>query len=102
MENRDIKSEIVSSEDWSGFTFVFSNGWSVSIQQSKAHHCTKGKSAEVAIFDPQDRWYSYCESSCDISVSEEETCVNGWLNADDVGRIISIISRKEVDEDNRI
>ena len=95
MENRDIKSQILSSEIGSGLLFVFSNGWSVSIQQSKAHQCTEGKSAEVAIFDPHDRWYSYCESSRDISVSKEETYVNGWLNADDVGRIISIISRKE-------
>ena len=91
-----MNTEIVAAPQWDGFTFVFSNGWSVSIQQSKAHHCTEGKSVEVAILDPDDRWYRYCELSCDIYASKEETYVNGWLNADHLGRVISIVSQNDI------
>ena len=92
-----VKTEIIPSESWNGFTYVFSNGWSVSVQQSDAHYCTVGKTAEVAIFDPENNWYTYDEEKNEILISEEDTHVNGWLNADQVAKIISIISRKKVD-----
>jgi hypothetical protein len=92
-----VKTEIIPSENWNGFTFVFSNGWSVSIQQGDAHYCKIGKTVEIAIFDPKDNWYSYDQEKNEILMTEEDTCVNGWLDADQVARIILIISQKEVD-----
>ena len=93
-----VKTEIIPSEHWNGFTFVFSNGWSVSIQQSDAHYCEIGKTAEVAIFDPKENWYAYDEESntLDAGWPSGDTYVNGHLDADAVAKIISIISQKKV------
>ncbi|SVD94172.1 uncharacterized protein METZ01_LOCUS447026, partial [marine metagenome] len=44
-------TKITPSEHWNGFNFMFSNGWSISIQQSDDHYCRVGHTAEVAIFD---------------------------------------------------
>ena len=88
---------ITPSEHWNGFTFEFSNGWSISIQQSENHYSKVGKTAEVAIFDDKGNWYGYDDEVCGIFDPEEETYTNGWLNADDIAKIISIISRKKVD-----
>ena len=90
-------TSIVPSEHWNGFTFEFSNGWSISIQQSEHHYSKVDKSAEVAIFDDKDDWYVYDEEKNDIFKSAEDTHVNGWLDADAVAKIISIISQKKVD-----
>ena len=91
-----VKTEIIPSEHWNGFTFVFSNGWSVSIQQGDAHYCEIGKTAEVAIFAPKDNWNSYDQEKKEIIISEKDTYVNGHLDADAVAKIISIISQKKV------
>ena len=92
-------TKITPSEHWNGFTFEFSNGWSVSIQQSESHYCTVGKTAEVAIFDPKDNWYAYDEEDGVVNeLPNADTYVNGHLNADDVAKIISIISQKRVDK----
>ena len=88
---------ITASEHWSGFTFVFSNGWSISIQQSENHYCKVGETVEVAIFDPADSWYGYDEEKCEIFVPSENTHVVGHCSADNVGKIISIISQEKVD-----
>ena len=95
MENS--KTSITPSEHWNGFTFSFSNGWSVSIQQGKDHYCERGKTAEVAIFDDEDNWYAFSEVKGHIFKSEEDTYVNGWLDADAIAKIISIISQEKVD-----
>lgn len=92
-----MKTKIVASESWNGFTFTFSNGWSISIQQSKSHNCTVGESAEVAIFDPDDFWFGYDQEKREIFKPNAETYVNGWLDANEVAKIISIISQKRVD-----
>ena len=76
---------------------MFSNGWSISIQQSDDHYCNVGKSAEVAIFDDKDNWYAFDEEKRDIYIPNEDTYVNGYLDADDIGKIISIISQEKVD-----
>ena len=91
-------TRITPSEHWNGFTFEFSNGWSVSMQQGEAHYCTVGKTAEVAVFDPMDNWYVYDEDSQTLEASEQDTTVNGHLDADAVAKIISIISQKKVDK----
>ena len=90
-----VKTEILPSEHWNGFTFVFSNGWSISIQQGESHYCNVGKSAEVAIFDPQDRWWGYKDG--ELFLSEEDTHVLGWTNADDIARIIALIAPLEIE-----
>jgi len=90
-------TKITPSEHWNGFNFMFSNGWSISIQQSENHYCKVGESAEVAIFDDKENWYVYDEEKHDIFKSEEDTHVNGHLNADDIAKIISIISQEKVD-----
>jgi hypothetical protein len=95
--HKQTSGSITPSEHWNGFTFVFSNGWSISIQQSENHYATVGKTAEVAIFDEKDNWYVYDEEKHDIFKSDEDTYVNGWSNADDIGKIISIISQEKVD-----
>ena len=95
-QNANMTS-IIPSEHWNGFTFGFSNGWSISIQQSEQHYCKVDKSAEVAIFDDKDDWYVYDEEKNDIFKSAEDTHVNGWLDADAIAKIISIISQEKVD-----
>ena len=100
MTYKQTAGSIAPSEGWNGFTFVFSNGWSVSIQQSENHYCTVGKTAEVAIFDLRDNWYGYDDEKRDIFIPNKEyheTYVNGHLNANDVAKIISIISQEKVD-----
>ena len=93
-----VKTEIIPSEHWNGFTYVLSNGWSVSVQQGDAHYCEIGKTAEVAIFDPKENWYAYDEESntLDAGWPSGDTYVNGHLDADAVAKIISIISQKKV------
>jgi len=88
---------ITPSEHWNGFTFEFSNGWSISIQQSENHYCKVGETAEVAIFDEVDRWYGYDKDKCEVYVPSEDTHVVGSCTADDIAKIISIISQKKVD-----
>ena len=100
-QNANMSTRITPSEHWNGFTFEFSNGWSASIQQGESHYCTVGKTAEVAIFDDRDNWYGYDDEKRDIFTPDKEyhdTYVNGHLNADDVAKIISIISQKRVDK----
>ena len=92
-----VKTEIIPSKHWNGFTFVFSNGWSVSIQQSDAHHCKVGKTAEVAIFDSEGAWWGYDDTKCELVKREEETHVLGWTNADDLARIIALVAPLEID-----
>jgi hypothetical protein len=92
-----VKTEIIPSKHWNGFTFVFSNGWSVSMQQSDAHHCKVGKTAEVAIFDSEGAWWGYDDTKCELVKREEETHVLGWTNADDLARIIALVAPLEID-----
>ena len=92
-----VKTEIIPSEHWNGFNFTFSNGWGLSIQQSEHHYCKVGKTAEVAIFDPNGEWKGYDEKTNEIFEPKEDTHVNGWLDADDIAKLFSIVSQKEVD-----
>jgi hypothetical protein len=92
-----VKTEIIPSENWNGFTFAFSNGWSVSIQQSENHYCKVGKTAEVAIFDPKGAWWGYDDTKCELVEREEESHVLGWTDADDLARIIALVAPLEID-----
>ena len=97
-------TKITPSEGWNGFNFMFSNGWSISIQQSENHYSKVGESAEVAIFDKKNNWYGYDDEKRDIFIPfipqdspDAETYINSYLNADDIAKIISIISQEKID-----
>ena len=96
MNTKTHQTEITPSEHWNGFSFAFSNGWSVSLQQSSSHYCTEGKTMEVAVFDPQGRWWAYDEENCELVLSEG-TYVNGHLDADNVARVMALVAPLELD-----
>ena len=50
---------------------------------------------EVAIFDPQERWWAYDEENCELVLSED-TYVNGHIDADNVARVIALVARLEL------
>ena len=48
-----MNNVFTQSEFDNGFTILFDNEWSVSVQWSKRHYCDGGKTtAEVAVLDP--------------------------------------------------
>ena len=51
----------------------------------------------MAIFDETDRWYGYDEDKQEVYVPSEDTHVVGSCTADDIAKIISIISQEKVD-----
>jgi hypothetical protein len=96
MNTKTSTTKIEPSEWCSGFSFAFSNGWRVSLQQSSAHYCTEGKTMEVAIFDPKDGWWAYDEENCKLFLSES-TYVNCHLDADNVARVMALVAPLELD-----
>ena len=101
MNTKTSTTKIEPSEHWNGFTFAFSNGWSVSLQQSSSHYCTEGKTMEVAIFDPQGGWWAYDEENCKLFLSED-TYVNGHLDADNVARVMALVAPLELDREAEV
>jgi hypothetical protein len=91
MNTKTSTTKIEPSEHWNGFSFAFSNGWNVSLQQGSAHYCTEGKTMEVAIFDPQGKWWGYDEENGELFLPKADTYVNGHLDADDVARVIALV-----------
>ena len=51
---------------------------------------------EVAIFDPQGRWWAYDEENCELALAED-TYVNGHLDADNVARVMALVAPLELD-----
>lgn len=97
MNTKTSTTKIEPSEHWNGFSFAFSNGWNVSLQQGSAHYCTEGKTMEVAIFDPQGKWWGYDEENGELFLSKADTYVNGHLDADHVARVIALVAPLELD-----
>ena len=97
MNTKTSTTKIEPSEWCNGFSFAFSNGWSVSLQQGSGHYCTKGKTMEVAIFDPQGKWWGYDEENGELFLPKADTYVNGHLDADDVARVIALVAPLELD-----
>ena len=56
---------------------------------------------EVAIFDPQERWWVYDEENCELVLSED-THVNGHLDADNVARAIALVAPLELDREAEV
>ena len=100
MNTKTSTTKIEPSEWCNGFSFAFSNGWSVSLQQGSGHYCTKGKTMEVAVFDPQGRWWAYDEENCELVLSEG-TYVNGHLDADNVARVMALVAPLELDTEDK-
>jgi hypothetical protein len=101
MNTKTSTTKIEPSEHWNGFSFAFSNGWSVSLQQSENHYSTVGKTMEVAVFDPQGRWWAYDEEHCELVLSEE-TYVNGHLDADNVAKVMALVALLELDREAEV
>jgi len=101
MNTKTSTTKIEPSEHWNGFSFAFSNGWSVSLQQSENHYSTVGKTMEVAVFDPQGRWWAYDEEHCELYLSED-TYVNGHLDADNVAKVMALVAPLELDREAEV
>ena len=56
---------------------------------------------EVAIFDPQERWWAYAEENCELVLSED-TYVNGHIDADNVARVIALVAPLELDREAEV
>ena len=58
---------------------------------------------EVAIFDPQERWWAYDEENCELAlVLSEDTYVNGHLDADNVARVMALVAPLELDTEAEV
>ena len=58
---------------------------------------------EVAIFDPQERWWAYDEENCELAlVLSEDTYVNGHLDADNVARVMALVAPLELDTEAKV
>ena len=58
---------------------------------------------EVAIFDPQERWWAYDEENCELAlVLSEDTYVNGHLDADNVARVMALVAPLELDREAEV
>ena len=56
---------------------------------------------EVAVFDPQGRWWAYDEEHCELVLSED-TYVNGHLDADNVARVMALVAPLELDREAEV
>ncbi len=93
---------IVASENWPGFTFTFTNGWSVSVQQSKDHNCKVGRTVEVAIFSPPlngvENWWGYCEEVHSLFLPEDSTYVHSSISSDTLAKIFVCVAAQSAEE----
>ena len=53
----------------------------------------------LSLAENSENWYGYDDEKHDVFVpdTDQDTYVNGHLNADDIAKIFSIISQKKVD-----
>ena len=88
-----------------GVNMKFQNGFEVSIQFGQNNYCTTisqslertiSTSAEMAIFDQNNEMIKVFPS-----YGNNTECVDGWVGADDVAKVISIVSnasnRKQIE-----
>ena len=89
---------MIKQTDWGesghGFVISFENGWSVSVQQSKAHNCTKGKSVEVGIFDSDDEWRGFSETDEVMPLVPVNVGPINYVSADLLARILSTVQQQ--------
>ena len=86
----------------SGISMTFNNGNTISIQwglnnysssRFKGVPTSKCTSAEVAIFDKNDNW---------ARIDETEGIVKGWVEPDEIAKLIFLASTNTISEINKI
>jgi hypothetical protein len=89
-------------ENSSGITMTFNNGNTISIQWGMSNYSStrtvnkptpKCTSAEVAIWDENDKW---------ARIDETESIVKGWVEPDEIAKLIFITSTNTISEINSI
>ena len=86
----------------SGISMTFNNGNTISIQWGMNSYSStrvvkkptpKCTSAEVAIFDKNDKW---------AQIDETEGIVKGWVEPDEIAKLIFLASTNTISEINEI
>ena len=63
-----MKKAFTQSEFGNGFTILFDNEWSVSVQWSKYHMCDGGKTtAEVAVIGPLGMFWTLVDDKLELT-----------------------------------
>jgi hypothetical protein len=62
------KKAFTQSEFGNGFTILFANKWSVSVQWSEHHKCDGGiRTAEVAVLDPDGMFWTIVDDELKLT-----------------------------------
>ncbi len=89
-------------KNFSGINMTFNNGNTISIQWGMGNYSStrfigaptpKCTSAEVAIWDEDDNW---------ARIDETEGIVKGWVDPDEIAKLIFITSTNTISEINSI
>ena len=89
-----------------GVNMKFENGFEVSIQFGEINYCptisqslerTISTSAEMAIYDHNNKMIEVFPS-----YGNNTECVDGWLGADDVAKVISIVANASNQEQIKV
>lgn len=89
-------------KNFSGISMTFDNGNTISIQWGMGNYSStrtvkkptsKCTSAEVAIFDKNDKW---------AWIDETEGSVKGWVEPDEIAKLIFLASTNTISEINKI
>ncbi len=89
-------------KNFSGIHMTFNNGNTISIQWGMGNYSSarfkgvptsKCTSAEVAIWDKNDNW---------ATIDEVENSVKGWVEPDEVAKLIFLTSTNTISELNKI
>lgn len=96
------KEKEAIDQNFSGIRMTFDNGNTISIQwglnnysssRFKGVPTSKCTSAEVAIFDKNDNW---------AQIDEVENMVKGWVEPDEIAKLIFLASTNTISEINKI
>ena len=101
-----------------GFRMTFENGFAISVQWGVGNYCEKkekggynestkndfwsSNSAEIAVFNKEGGFipiYFYTIEDEDGKMKEEGDVVRGWLNTDQVAKVISIVQAAETENE---
>ena len=101
-----------------GFQMTFENGFRISVQWGVGNYCQRkedgeygesmktefweSNSAEIAVFNKEGGFipiYFYTIEDEDGKMKEEGDVVRGWLNTDQVAKVISIVQAAETENE---
>ena len=78
-----------------GFNVMFLNEWEVSVRWSKHHQCDGGKTTvEVAVFDPDDNWYTLDDDDKLCTNQERDSDVMGYVTPETLTRILQEVVKQ--------